>query len=118
MISTKASAVSGPTPGWSSVDALRDTSPLPAGSPGSVPRSSGSVDPATPEDRVVAGWPTEAAGMIPAARVRVPATTSSYSAGLRSERGERLPGGVEARFARGFQACAPRVVVRHEWKLH
>src|SRR5439155_13226368 len=43
-----------------------------------------SVDPATPEDRVVAGWPTEPAGMIPAARVRVPATTSSYSAGLRS----------------------------------
>src|SRR5439155_18647008 len=67
-----------------SVDALRDTSPLPAGSPGSVPRSSGSVDPATPEDRVAAGWPTEPAGMIPAARVRVPATTSSYSAGLRS----------------------------------
>ena len=32
--------------------------------------------------------------------------------------GERLPGGVEARFARGLQACAPRVVVRHEWKLH
>src|SRR5438445_11109006 len=63
---------------------VRDTSPLPAGSPGSVPRSSGSVDPATPEDRVVAGWPTEPAGMIPAARVRVPATTSSYSAGLRS----------------------------------
>src|SRR5438132_2880638 len=36
----------------------------------------------------------------------------------RSERGERLPGGVEARFARGLQARAPRVVVRHEWKLH
>ena len=51
--------------------APRDTSPLPARSPGSAPRWSGSIGPAIPAGRAVAGWPTELTGTIPGAAVPV-----------------------------------------------
>ena len=63
---------------------MMNTKASAAQSPDSVPRSSGSVDPATPADPVVAGSPRELSGMTPVAPVRAPAITSSCSVSLRS----------------------------------
>src|SRR5438445_7519310 len=69
----------------SSSAAPRDSSLLPVRSRGSAPQSSGSADPATSADPLVAGWPSQLTETTPVALVPAPPTASSCNVALRSE---------------------------------
>src|SRR5580658_2389257 len=78
MISTKAIAVSGPTPGCVASRCASAYFSTSRSTPWLNQRWLGSTDPATPADRAVVGSPTKPAGTIPGADVRYATTAAAW----------------------------------------